>query len=198
MCPTQPPLPSWATFSGPRSCLGCAAASPAPHTSTSPPDSLPMLGRPCAPPQGHGLAVSGSYAYVTGYTLHGSLAVIDVSDPTAPSIVGSVSSSSVMSWVRCGFAQKHTPSSPLPSKGRPLFARAARKGRGVRLVRVCSRSFEFCGDRCVRPNRPFHCGQLVTLGLELCALRPRLTPRHPLYTGLSAVARPPLRARAGR
>ena len=54
--------------------------------------------------QAYGVAVAGSYAYVTGGASD-SLAVIDISNPASPSIVGSVSSSSVMDYVRCGCAR---------------------------------------------------------------------------------------------
>ena len=51
----------------------------------------------CAQPIG--VAVSSSYAYVTGYGSH-SLVVIDVSNPASPVIRGSVVSSSLMLHAR--------------------------------------------------------------------------------------------------
>ena len=51
--------------------------------------------------QAVGVTVRGSFAYVTGYKSD-SLAVVNVSDPTSPSIVGSVVSTSVMDGVRDG------------------------------------------------------------------------------------------------
>ena len=52
-------------------------------------------------PQVYDVAVSGSYAYVTRF-LSDSLTVVDVSNQASPTIVGSVSSSSVMDGVRPG------------------------------------------------------------------------------------------------
>ena len=51
--------------------------------------------------QARGVTVRGSFAYVTGFRTD-SLAVVNVSDPTSPSIVGSVVSPSVMDGVRDG------------------------------------------------------------------------------------------------
>ena len=45
------------------------------------------------------VAIKGSYAYVTGFYSY-SLAVVDISSPTAPSIVGSVPSSAHIGRVR--------------------------------------------------------------------------------------------------
>ena len=83
--------------------VSCGFARPAHTRLPSKPsaDARPHL---CVRLQANGLAVSGSYAYVTGY-LSASLAVIDVSDPTSPSIVGNVSSSSVINYVHCGIAR---------------------------------------------------------------------------------------------
>ena len=49
--------------------------------------------------QAHAVAVSGSYAYVTGMNSD-SLVVIDISNPASPVIRGSVASSSLMNYVR--------------------------------------------------------------------------------------------------
>ena len=57
------------------------------------------LGRRCSRSQAFDVAVSGSYAYVTGAESD-SLAVVDVSNPASPSITGSVSDFSVMKFVR--------------------------------------------------------------------------------------------------
>jgi hypothetical protein len=48
-----------------------------------------------------GVAASGSHAYVTGYT-SSSLAVLDITNPAHPSIVGSVASSTHMDGVLSG------------------------------------------------------------------------------------------------
>ena len=49
--------------------------------------------------QANGVAVSGSYAYVTAH-LSDSLVVVDISTPASPVIRGSVVSSSLMDYVR--------------------------------------------------------------------------------------------------
>ena len=49
--------------------------------------------------QAVGVAVSGTYAYVTGY-LSDSLVVVDISNPASPVIRGSVVSSSLLDDVR--------------------------------------------------------------------------------------------------
>ena len=49
--------------------------------------------------QAGGVAVSGSYAYVTVYNIH-ALVVVDVSNPASPVIRGSVVSSSLLDQVR--------------------------------------------------------------------------------------------------
>ena len=49
--------------------------------------------------QATGVAVSGSYAYVTGYN-SASLVLVDISNPASPVIRGSVVSSSLMNEVR--------------------------------------------------------------------------------------------------
>ena len=43
--------------------------------------------------------MAGSLAFVTGLNSN-SLAVVDVTDPTSPTIVGSVASATAMGWVR--------------------------------------------------------------------------------------------------
>ena len=70
--------------------------------------SAPFLMRARPFSQTRGVTVSGSYAYVIGQKSH-SLAVVDVTNPTSPSIVGSVSSSYVMREVRddLGMRQYH-------------------------------------------------------------------------------------------
>jgi len=55
----------------------------------------------CAQPIG--VAVSGSYAYVTGMNSD-SLVVIDISNPASPAIRGSVASSSLMDYVRAAWS----------------------------------------------------------------------------------------------
>ena len=67
--------------------------------------------------QAWAVAVAGSYAYVTGGNSD-SLAVIDISNPASPSIVGSVSDSSVMDGVRCGWRPPltHAPVRRLPHR----------------------------------------------------------------------------------
>ena len=55
----------------------------------------------CAQPIG--VAVSGSYAYVTGMNSD-SLVVIDISNPASPVIRGSVASSSLMDYVRAAWS----------------------------------------------------------------------------------------------
>ena len=49
--------------------------------------------------QAHGVAVSGSYAYVAAF-LSDSLVVVDISNPASPVIRGSVVSSSLLDGVR--------------------------------------------------------------------------------------------------
>jgi hypothetical protein len=49
--------------------------------------------------QAYGVAVSGSYAYVTAH-VSDALVVIDVSNPVSPVIRGSVVSSTDLNWVR--------------------------------------------------------------------------------------------------
>jgi hypothetical protein len=55
----------------------------------------------CAQPIG--VAVSGSYAYVTAH-LSDSLVVVDISNPASPVIRGSVASSSLMDYVRAAWS----------------------------------------------------------------------------------------------
>jgi len=49
--------------------------------------------------QAYGVAVSGSYAYVTAH-VSDALVVIDISNPASPVIRGSVVSSTDLDWVR--------------------------------------------------------------------------------------------------
>ena len=60
--------------------------------------------------QACGVAVSGSYAYVTAH-LSDSLVVVDISNPASPVIRGSVASSSLMDYVRAAWSCG--PGSPL-------------------------------------------------------------------------------------
>ena len=50
--------------------------------------------------QARSLAVSGTYAYVVGETSD-SLAVVDVSTPSSPTLAGSLIDSTNMKWVSC-------------------------------------------------------------------------------------------------
>ena len=107
----------------------------------------PRAALPAAPPhrprrrppracsQASGVAVAGNYAYVTGRVKDYSLAVIAVSNPTSPTIVGSIASSTVQFEVR-------TPASPArrgralsvaaPPAPKAAAARASEEGGGSR------------------------------------------------------------------
>ena len=58
--------------------------------------------------QAHGVAVSGSYAYVVGATSD-SLAIVDVSNKAAPTLTGSLIDSTVMDGVRCSTHARQRP-----------------------------------------------------------------------------------------
>jgi hypothetical protein len=75
--------------------------------------------------QALGVAVSGSYAYVTAH-LSDALVVVDISNPASPVIRGSVASSSLMDYVRaawsCGRGSPRAPrhaSAPSITLSRP-------------------------------------------------------------------------------
>ena len=95
--------------------------------------------------QACGVAVSGSYAYVTAH-LSDSLVVVDISNPASPVIRGSVVSSSLMDYVRAAWSCG--PGSPL-GRRRMRPPRPSRSHvRGATAVDALLSSHVLCTQAC--------------------------------------------------